>query len=110
LGLLVAAWFTRFHAPERQWCRAGVAAQRPALVLGTGHEPGQPAPPDAVADPAPGPTATARADATGRKPHTSERRPPAAPSPTASASGRPACDPPWVVDASGTKRYKLECL
>jgi serine/threonine-protein kinase len=68
-------------------------------------------------------SATAVATASARAPEPAfgarRARPPAAPAPVAPAVPAPApkasaskkdCDPPYAIDAEGTKRFKVECL
>jgi len=103
-----------------------------AVVIGTRREP--PATPAAAASAAPvvPPPATTTAPAASPKPVASPDPVPTVPSATASvtastkpmikpvagtkpstSSAAPAsknCDPPYVIDADGNKKYKLECL
>jgi eukaryotic-like serine/threonine-protein kinase len=54
-----------------------------------------------VPDPPRGPGASARV---------TKSPPPSPPAPSASAPPKKSCDPPYVIDESGKRKWKLECL
>ena len=58
----------------------------------------------------PGPTSGAAPQATERPPVLPPPPPPQLAPPPAAKAESPACKPPYVVDATGKKQWKLECL
>lgn len=95
----------------------GRPSSKPAPALGASVTVTSPNAPEVSADPDPAPTpfaaATASAPSTASTSTVTSNKPvpsPRPPTTTRVQSPRSGCDPPWVIDGQGNRRYKRECL
>jgi serine/threonine-protein kinase len=86
------------------------SADSPGAARGGEPVPSSPAPSAAASSAAPASAAPGAPASASRPAHPPVAAPAPTAAPSASASPPPSCTPPYTVDATGVRRYKLECL